>query len=662
VDRERLVPAARGGRLRRRAALTGVLLALAAAGPARAEELRAGEVPGAQGTLRVGAESAVPAGAERAVPAGAEGAAAATSAAPAGDPIERAWREPAGSLAERVARTRRASLEAGVWSLDPAARVLLRSPGSSVERAEAAARLAPDLPAARMALAHALWRRGDAPLAALREALAAIAAFARHVEAALWLAGSGLAVLAAGLAVGGLVCIVGAAALAAPHAAHDLGDALGGAPPAFARVALVAALVCLPALPGEGLLGLGVGALALAALYAGARERVALAGAAAAVWLGAFPLAALAGRSLEALERDPVARAALAVDHGGATAADLAVLRDAAAGGPRASDRLAERALARLARRSGRLAEADALYRGLLLDPHADAALANDAANVRLRLGEVDAALDLYERALGAELAPAVLFNLSQANARTFEVETMTRALERAQALDGELVAELAAAQGAAEAKDFVVDLPTPARVLWQRLARAGDGRAFAVEARAPLAPGRLGRDPGLALAGVAAPLALGSLLGGGLRRSRSCSRCGRRTCPRCDGAAEGAGVCDACHRLFFHPDQTQRELRVVRVAALEQRRRRLDRAALVAAFAVPGAVGFVALRPVRGLFACLLFAIAAAGFASARGVVPDPGVAGAAGPAALVSLAAAAALAYAAVVVSALAARGRAA
>jgi tetratricopeptide (TPR) repeat protein len=575
----------------------------------------------------------------------------------AGDVIERAWRDPAGSFETRVERTRRAALEAGVWSLDPAARMLLRSSRDPVERAEAAVRLAPDLPAARMALARALWMRGDSPLAALLEALAALGALLRHLEAALWVAGSGLAMLAAGLVAGGLTCAVWMGALAAPHAAHDLGDAVGGDPPAFARMAVVAVLVCAPALLGAGMLGLALGLLALGALYADARGRVAVAGAAAAVWLGAFPVAELAGRGLEALSRDPVARAALAVDHGSATAIELAALRAGAAD----ADPLAARSLARLARRGERLGEADAGYRELLQDPEADPALANDAANVRLRLGHVAAALDLYERSLESKLSAAVLFNLSQANARAFEVETMTRALARAQSLDGELVSELTRAQGAADSRDFVVDLPLPARGMWERLVRAGDGRAFAAEAREPLAPGRLGREPGLALAGFAAPVLLGSLAGARLRRSRWCTRCGRRSCPRCDGSASDPELCQGCHRLFHQPEQTQRELRVARVAALEERRRRLDRAAVLAALVVPGAAGLVAGRPLGALLACVLFATSGAAVAWRDGVVPDPGVAGAAGPAAFLALATVAAFAYAALVTGALAGRRRA-
>jgi tetratricopeptide (TPR) repeat protein len=593
---------------------------------------------------------------------------------PGADLIERAWQQPAESLVHRVDRTRIASIEAGVWSLDPAARTLLRAPGSPLERASAAVALAPDLPAARMALASALWRRGDAPLGALHEAIAALSALSRHLEAALWFAGSALAVLAAGLVLGGLACALSSGVLAAPHAAHDLGDALGGDAPAFARMALLTAFVCTPALLGEGLLGLAIGAFALGALYGSARERIALCAAAAAVWVGAFPLAALAGRSVEALTRDPVVRAASAVDHGRPTAVDLAVLRTAAYGdrnpdAPREegsandgpglpADPLAQRALARLARREGRLGEADARYQELLRTTTVDAALANDAANVRLRLGHVDAALELYQGSLALDPSALAYFNLSQAHGRVFDVEGLTRALERAQALDGDLVAELSRVQASSESRDFVVDFPLPPHLLWSRLAQAGDGRAFAAELRAPLAPGRLGQQPGMALAGLAAPVVLASLAGRRLRRSRWCARCGRRTCPRCDGTQARAELCEACHRLYFQPEQTQRELRIARIAVLEGRRRRLDRVETLTALLVPGAAGIRAMRPLRGLVACILFAVAAAAFAWRSGIVRDDAVAGLAGTAALLVLAGVAALSYAALVTTSLVTR----
>src|SRR5262249_38091086 len=65
------------------------------------------------------------AGAGAREPAAAASAEAAPADAPGADLIERAWLAPADSLEERTQRTRRAALEAGVWSLDPVARALL---------------------------------------------------------------------------------------------------------------------------------------------------------------------------------------------------------------------------------------------------------------------------------------------------------------------------------------------------------------------------------------------------------------------------------------------------------------------------------------------------------------------------------------------------------
>ena len=104
---------------------------------------------------------------------------------------------------------------------------------------EAAVRLAPDLPAAHVALARALWEESRAPFAATRQALEALLAIPRHTEASLWFGGSLLYVLALALVAGGLACIALAAFFAAPHATHDLGDALSGSMPAFARAALL---------------------------------------------------------------------------------------------------------------------------------------------------------------------------------------------------------------------------------------------------------------------------------------------------------------------------------------------------------------------------------------------------------------------------------------
>jgi tetratricopeptide (TPR) repeat protein len=568
------------------------------------------------------------------------------------DAIERAWFAEATSLEERVRRTRRSALENGVWSLEGAARAVLVSGESALDRADAAVRLAPDLPAAHMELAQAQWLEGESPLTAIRTATGALLAFERHPEGGLWLAGSLAAVIAAGLAAGGLLCIAVVSLWVAPHAAHDFGDLFSRSLPAFARAALLAAVVLLAAVLGEGPLGLALGLFGVGVVYGGRAERVVLAFAAAAILLGAYPLARLAGATLEALPADPVAQAALATSRGLVLPSDVARLAAAAE-----DDLLARQARARLARRAGSMGSADALYQSLLQATPEDPVVVNNAANVRLHLGHMEAALELYHRALEIEESPIVLFNLSQAYGRAFQVDDLTVALERAQSLDGDLVADLTRLQGT-QPEGFVVDLPIANTTLWSRVFDAGRGEGFAAALRRPLAPGRMGASPLLAAGAFAGVLLAGWLLGLRARPSRWCARCGRRVCPRCHPEVSGGELCGACNRLFYQPEQTDRDLRLARIEALRQRESRLDKIAWAASVALPGAAGILCRRPLRSLLGAVFFALAGAALFWREGVVADPLVAGAAGPFAFACVAALAGLAYAVVVGAALATR----
>ncbi len=568
--------------------------------------------------------------------------------------IERAWFEPAASLDERVSRTRRASLERGVWNLDAAARALITSGGHPLERAQAAVRLAPDLPAGHMELARALWLHGDSPLGALRTAVGSISASARHLEASLWLGGSLLFVLAVALVLGGLLCIAVTSVFSVTHAAHDLGDVVPGSMPAFARMAFLASLVLLLPVLGEGILGLALALLAVGLCYAHKSQRKIIAVAGLALLLGAYPVARLAGATLGALHGDPVAEAAYSASHGIAVPVDVARLEAAPEG-----DLLAAQARARLARRAGNLGQADGMYQAILRETPNDPVVLNNAANVRLHLGHMESALDLYRRALEVEESPAVLFNLSQASGRAFDVDEVTRTLGRAQQLDSELVNELTRLQGA-EPEGFVVDLPLPTRVILERIFDANGGDHFAAVLRSQIAPGVLGSSRGLAFGAWATVVAGALFLSRNLRPSRSCRRCGRLVCPRCDSQFGAGELCEACNRLFYQPENTDRELRLARVDALREREKRLDRLAWLASLVLPGVAGVLANRALRSLLGAFFFALALAAVVWRHGVVPDPLVAGAAAPFALLALAACASIGYALVVATSLAARWR--
>jgi len=557
------------------------------------------------------------------------------------DLMLQAWGAPAESLADRIAVTRGAALEAGVWSFDAAARALLRSPelGSSLERARGAVALAPDLPAAHMALAEALWRTGVGPMQALRSVLAGLASAVRHPEAAFWFGGSLFFLIGVALVAGGVLTLLAAAAGAFLPAAHDLGHLLVPRAPEFAQAALLAALLLLPGVFGQGAVGLLLASLALGLAYASPRQRGILALAVAAIGLGAFPVADLASRSLDFFSRDAVARAAVSVASGADAPADRVRLAAAAE-----TDPMALQGLAILARRNGRLGEADALYQRLLEAWPANAALANNAANVRLELGHLESAYALYARALAENDSAIVLFNLSQAHGRALRVDALSETLSRAQEVDGGHIAEFTALAGHA-GPEFVVGLPVSLPILWRRMLARSDGVGMASELRARLMPGVLGNSPLRFTGWMLAVLLAFSWLGSRFEAAHGCGSCGVRLCPRCEPDHADCELCPDCSRLFYQPEQTARVLRVERIGALQLRERRLQGVTALAALLLPAAAGAITRRPAAMLFGALGFSLMLACVAWPRGPLPDPQVVGSAAPLAILSLGVLAAL-----------------
>jgi tetratricopeptide (TPR) repeat protein len=629
----------------------GIFLSVAAARAGEADTTDPAQAVAAGGGLATPpavSDSLPVSGPAPAGPAAATGAGLPSQAAP--DLVARAWHAPAPTLEQRIATTRRTGLEVGIWSLDAAARALFRGARTEppLERLRGAVSLAPDLPAAHFALARELWLHEDEPMEAVHAAVAGLQAIGRHPEASLWFAGSGLLVLAAALVGGGLLVIWLAGLLSAAHAGHDLGHLVPGAPPAYARLAVLGAVLLVPVALGEGWLGLTVVLLAVACLYGSRSRRLALALAALAVFAGLYPLPRAAGALLEAFPSDPVARAASSVGHGAASPVDLARLQASAD-----SDLLALRGLALHARQSGNLGRADALYQQLLAQAPTDVAVLNNAANVRLALGHMNSALELYGRALDRQSSAIVLFNMSQAYGRSFQVDQLNRALADAQRVDPDLLADLTTLQRD-KTEGFVVDMPLSTRALWRRAWEAQRGADVATELRAPLAPGHLGSTSRNGGGALAVAWVLGWLGARSFRSSRSCVRCGGRICRRC-GETTTKAQCESCTRLFFHPERTDRALRVKRIEALQRRERRMQRLTMVASVLVPGAAGLLHDRPVRALIATVCFALALGAIFWRRGVVPDPFVAGVGGPLTFLAVAGIASLLYVAAVVTSL-------
>jgi len=617
---------------RRRLALVA-LAALAAAG---------GLLPGASAAPGAGAE------APRAE------APFAVAGAPGVEPeararVAREWSRADRPLDARVEATRTAALELGLRNVEPAARLLLASPPegvSELEAARAAVRLAPDLPAAQMRLALALGAEGRA-MAALGACVAAARALLDHLEASLWLHASASWAGASALGWGSVAFLLLAAGAVGRRAAHDLGDRVSARMPEFSRVALLCAVALLPAVLGQGALGLALGAVAVAA-YGGRGPALASLVAGLALVAALHPLMREAGRGLGAPAADPVALAAHAAQHGVASPMDLSRLARLADRDP-----LAARALAMGIKRQGHREEADVRYRRLLATEARDPVLLNNAANVRLALGDTEGAIALYRRA-AAELDSAVIwFNLSQAWGVALNVVELDEALARAQALDNDLIEDLLELQE--RAVHFVADLPVPVSQVRARVLEGTDGGSIAAELRRALAPGWTGRSAGATAGALAAALALGLGLRSFARASGSCERCGALVCPRCHAAGAGRALCERCHRLAHPPKGTDRSLRAAWAEELLRRAERRHRIGLAVALAIPGSGGLWAGRPILAWLSCVSTAAAVAFAVVAAGWAPPPLAVGAAGPALFGTVAALAGLSHLALLAAAL-------
>jgi tetratricopeptide (TPR) repeat protein len=532
-----------------------------------------------------------------------------------------------------------------VDNLDVAARALLISEGSGNDLGNAmlAARLAPDLPVARVALARAFWSEGEY-VSAGREAVEGLLAIPRNLEASFWLTGSLVAVIAVVLVAGSLFFMVILGLSSFARAAHDLGDLLSRDLADFARAALVGCLLLLPLVLGEGLAGLALACFALAFVYGTARHRMALLLAAALLIIGLFPLARTAGRVLDAMESDALASAALAVVEGEETPEQVALLK-AAAG----EEILAEHILAMRARRGGRVEEARVRYEALLRSRPRDPVVLNNYANLRFGAGDSEGALDLYEQSASLADSAILMFNLSQAYARLFRIEEFEHTLKLAQSIDADFVADLSRFGDS----NLVADLPFPRAEIRARLLGNADGEGYSRLARKLFAPGLLGVSWVHTVAGFAGLAIVAVLLAGRFDRASRCSHCGRRICARCDGIFWNSETCDGCHHLFNQPESTDPSMRMARLAQLRLREERQEKIATAVSLVVPGAAGLLARRPDLSFVGIVLFAAGVTLFAWRGGVVPDPLVVGGAGPLFFVIAGSAALAAYCLVVMA---------
>ena len=292
----------------------------------------------------------------------------------------------------------------------------------------------------------------------------------------------------------------------------------------------------------------------------------------------------MAGRVLTTLDADPVAAATLSVVRGNETPIDVERLEIAYTHG----DEMAAKALAVRARRLGNVEETSERYGGLLDGQAADPAVLKTLGNLAFEAGEIDKAIELYERAAAIENSATLMFNLSQVYAKAFRMEELENALQLAQSMDAELVARLSKRGDT----NFAADLPFDIEPIRARMFEAARGEAHSRVVSGILAPGWLG-SAWMHLAGGFMLAAIGSVFIGRMYQHASiCGRCGRRICARCDDSMWSSDLCDGCHHLFHRPQGTDPNLRMARLKALRAREMRVEKLGAMASLVIPGCGG----------------------------------------------------------------------
>jgi tetratricopeptide (TPR) repeat protein len=547
-----------------------------------------------------------------------QGPAVATPVEVASEQVIAAWRTAPEAAFARTAALRRVRLELGMADLVGPAHVILT--GATDEDPEIystfALDLAPGTPLFRWAHVRALFASGDIG-AGTRATVEAVWSIVGSLAAQLWLI-ENFSLIALMVVLGApLGFILLSAIYVFPHAAHDVGDLLGGRGlPVFARSAALAALLLLPLVLGEGVIGFALALFALAFAYGKSHQRQVLVMAATLLVIGLHPLAQFVSVATTLVDRDPIAQSVMAVVAGLESNADVERLESVVEEDPAAAHALVVRARRYGLEEQARVAlEAlGARYPG---DGHVLAAL----GSIEMRREQTEAAIGLFERAVPQVDSATLLFDLSQAYAAAFRMEESEATLSNAQRLDAAKVASLSSLGDAR----MVADLQFPVGLLYDRFQSQvlSQGLQFGLVRR--LAPGRIGESWFMTAGAFALVVLFGILFANRFDHSSQCGRCGHRICTRCEETVWSEEICEDCHHLFQYPDSTDPSLRMARLQALSKRGAGIDRIVLAASLLIPGVAGFASRRPDFAMFGLLLFGWIVAWVVWPLGVFDDP-------------------------------------
>jgi hypothetical protein len=448
-------------------------------------------------------------------------------------------------------------------------------PGEAVGHAEVACKLAPDLADAHLALARARLARapGDPwpALAALGDALAA-AAREPHTRRAFYgdLAAAALAALFTAAAATVALLLLRSLRLFL-HDFHHLPLLRGSAAVQAGFLGVV--LLAVPLAFGLGPLLVLATALLAAWLYLSLAERAVAT--AAILALTAMPYLA-EGVAVATTWTGTLAEEVYELEHG---ALDDRQVADLVARVGEAPPPAVAAALGRHFKRRGDLAAALRWYGAAARADGRAAEIAVNVGNVKFLQGDLDGAKASYLQAAdraGGDLTvqAAAHYNLSKVYLRGSDIEKSSAARDRAEQEDGAFLRRHGADDDFS-ANRYLVDVPVPEAKVRALVAEDGTARALGDAVRSRLAgPLPRGAWPWvpLGLLGLLWALAAAARA---IDPSRTCEKCGRPACRRCD--AGGGPLCGQCVNVYVKKgvvdarDRLRKEAQVLRHRRVRQ-------------------------------------------------------------------------------------------
>ena len=251
----------------------------------------------------------------------------------------------------------------------------------------------------------------------------------------------------------------------------------------------------------------------------------------------------------------------------------------------------------------------------------ADPVVLANRANIDMRAGQTESAMNGFERAATQIDSATLLFDLSQTYATVFRMVEYEATLARAQQIDDR---EVQALSGLSDSK-LVADLAFPVEILRDRMRARGSAESSPARLTEWIAPGRIGKGWSEAAIVFAAAGLAALTLGRRFDRSSVCTRCGHRICTRCEATVWSDELCEGCHHLFKSPETTDPKLRMARLHALSIREFRIQGLLSLGSLVIPGVAGLATRRPDRALFGLMLFTWIVVWARWPAGVLVDP-------------------------------------